>query len=100
MSPPDAVRYDPAIIGGRVLDPACRLDQQATLAIADGRIAAVTEPHTNVTAAQTIDATGLLVVPGLIDLHTAIYRRDASRLAQRQSRTRIDRHLPTARTCR
>jgi dihydroorotase len=73
LSPPDPARHDLAITGGRVLDPVGGLDQQATLTIADGRIAAVTEPHTNIAAAQTIDATGLLVVPGLIDLHTHVY---------------------------
>jgi dihydroorotase len=58
---------DLALEGGRILDPACGRDETATLAVADGRIVAP-QP-----AVRTIDARGLLVVPGLIDLHTHVY---------------------------
>jgi dihydroorotase len=58
------------IQGGRVLDPANRLDLAAgSVLIEDGRIAHVGK---NVTAegVRTIDARGLVVAPGFVDLHT------------------------------
>ena len=64
-----AGRYDLVIKGGRVIDPASRLDAVRDVAIARGRIAAVSA---NIPAdgADVIDASGRLVVPGLIDIHT------------------------------
>jgi len=64
-----AARYDLIIRGGRVIDPSVRLDAIRDVAIAGGRIAAV-EPAITSAAAETIDARGKLVVPGLIDIHT------------------------------
>ncbi|MGH9255340.1 MAG: hypothetical protein ACRD3C_12320 [Vicinamibacterales bacterium] len=62
-------RYDLIIRGGRVIDPSVRLDAIRDVAIAGGRIAAV-EANIAAAAADTIDARGKLVVPGLIDIHT------------------------------
>jgi dihydroorotase len=64
-----ATKYDLLIKGGRVIDPSVRLDAVRDVAIAGGRIAAV-EPGISANAAETIDARGKLVVPGLIDIHT------------------------------
>jgi dihydroorotase len=61
--------YDLLIKGGRVVDPSLRLDAVRDVAIAQGRIAAV-EPSIAAAAADTLDARGKLVVPGLIDIHT------------------------------
>jgi dihydroorotase len=65
--------HDLVITGGRVLDPAATIDRAATVAISDGRIAALAAPEEAPSAREVIDATGLLVVPGLIDLHTHVY---------------------------
>ena len=62
-------RYDLIIRGGRVLDPSVRLDAIRDVAISGGRIAAL-EAEIAADAADTIDARGKLVVPGLIDIHT------------------------------
>ena len=62
-------KYDLIIRGGRVIDPSRRLDAVRDVAIAQGRIAAV-EAGIAGPAAETIDARGKLVVPGLIDIHT------------------------------
>ena len=64
-----AARYDLIIKGGRVIDPSVRLDGIRDVAIADGRIAAV-DAHIAGDAADTLDARGKLVVPGLLDIHT------------------------------
>ena len=64
-----AARYDLIIRGGRVIDPSVRLDGIRDVAISQGRIAAV-ESTIAAQAADTIDARGKLVVPGLIDIHT------------------------------
>jgi dihydroorotase len=64
-----APKYDLLIKGGRVIDPSVQLDAVRDVAIAGGRIAAVV-PGISTAAAETIDARGKLVVPGLIDIHT------------------------------
>ncbi len=57
------------IQGGRVVDPSQDLDGTRDVLIVDGRIAAVGEGLAAPEGAQTIDASGLLVTPGLIDVH-------------------------------
>jgi dihydroorotase len=64
--------YDLLITGGRVIDPASGLDGVADVGITDGKIAAV-GAGLGGEAKETIDASGLLVTPGLIDLHAHIY---------------------------
>jgi dihydroorotase len=62
-------RYDLIIKGGRVIDPSLRLDAIRDVAIADGHIASV-EADIAADAADTIDARGKVVVPGLLDIHS------------------------------
>jgi dihydroorotase len=57
-----------AIEGGRLVDPASQLDRQADLYLAEGRVAAVGTPPAGFEAERRIDASGLVVAPGLIDL--------------------------------
>jgi dihydroorotase len=64
-----AASYDLIVRGGRVIDPSLRIDALRDVAIAGGRIAAV-EADIKAEAADTIDARGKIVVPGLIDIHT------------------------------
>jgi dihydroorotase len=64
--------HDLLIRGGRVIDPAQGLDGPHDIAVSDGRVAAVTAPGAIGDAAQVVDATGRLVVPGLIDLNTHV----------------------------
>jgi len=64
---------DLIIQGGTVIDPATGLHARSDVAITDGRIVAV-EPHIGLGGAtEVLDATDLLVVPGLIDLHVHVY---------------------------
>jgi dihydroorotase len=64
-----AASYDLIIRGGRVIDPSVRLDAVRDVAISGGRIVAV-EATVAGDAADTMDAHGKLVVPGLLDIHT------------------------------
>lgn len=64
-----AARYDLIVKGGRVIDPSRKLDAIRDVAIANGRIVAI-EAGIKADAAEMIDATGKLVTPGLIDIHT------------------------------
>src|ERR1700678_2159247 len=63
-----AATYDLVIKGGRIIDPSLGIDAIRDVAIAGSRIAAV-EPDIAADGAETIDARGKLVVPGLIDIH-------------------------------
>lgn len=65
-----AAPYDLVIRGGRVIDPTRRLDSVMDVAIAAGKIADVLPAGSASDAVSTFDATGKLVVPGLIDIHT------------------------------
>jgi len=58
-----------AIRGGRVIDPANGVDKVADVLIADGRIAQV-GPDAGKAAGEGIDARGLIVCPGFVDIHT------------------------------
>jgi imidazolonepropionase-like amidohydrolase len=62
--------YDLAILNGRVIDPETELDAVRNVGIRDGRIAAVTEA--DISGGRTLDATGLVVAPGFIDLHVHV----------------------------
>ena len=57
------------IRGGRVLDPSQDLDETRDVLIVDGLVAGVGEGLDAPEGAQEIDASGLLVTPGLIDVH-------------------------------
>lgn len=61
--------YDLLITGGRVFDGSGNPWFAADVAIKDGKLAALGK-LSNATARRTIDARGLYVVPGFIDLHS------------------------------
>ncbi|MDP2743113.1 MAG: dihydroorotase, partial [Hydrogenophaga sp.] len=56
------------IQNGRVMDPATGRDEMADVAIAAGRIIAIGNVAADFHANRTIDATGCVVAPGLVDL--------------------------------
>ena len=56
------------IRGGRVIDPSQRIDQEADLWIEDQRIVGI-GPRPAAKSYEIIDARGMLVVPGLVDMH-------------------------------
>ena len=66
-------RYDLLLKGGRVIDPKNQLDRLADVAIKGGRIAAVAPNLAATDAAKVIDVSGLVVTPGLVDMHVHLF---------------------------
>ncbi len=60
-----------AIINGRLIDPAAGVDTAKDILLRDGRVADIAGPGKlkHAEDAQVLDATGLIVAPGLIDIH-------------------------------
>jgi N-acyl-D-aspartate/D-glutamate deacylase len=56
------------ILGGHVIDPESKLDAVRNIALLDGRIAVITTD--DLRGRDTVDARGLVVAPGFIDLHS------------------------------
>lgn len=61
--------YDLLIRNGHLVDPRNEIDGEMDVAVRDGRIAQVSRNIQTEEARQVIDATGLIVAPGLIDIH-------------------------------
>ena len=57
------------IRGGRVIDPGQRIDRAADVLLEDGVVSSVGEPIDPPDGAEVIDAAGLVVCPGFVDLH-------------------------------
>ena len=70
--PASSAQYDLVVKGGRVIDPPRRFDAMADVAVTKGRIAAVQPSIAASAAGEVVDATGALVTPGLIDVHTHV----------------------------
>jgi len=68
-----ASTYDLLLTGGTLLDPAQGIHQRRDIAFKDGLVAAVAERIDAATAANSVDVTGKLITPGLIDLHGHFY---------------------------
>jgi dihydroorotase len=56
------------IKGGRVVDPGNRVDAKQDVFIADGKVAALGKAPAGFRAERTVDASNLVVCPGLVDL--------------------------------
>jgi N-acyl-D-aspartate/D-glutamate deacylase len=67
-SPAAAPEYDVVILNGRVIDPESRLDAIRNIGISNGTIQAISA--TAMRGRTTVLATGLVVSPGFIDLHS------------------------------
>lgn len=63
----DEGTYDLVVANGRVIDPETGLDEVQSIGIRDGRIAAIT--NISLAGRTVLDASGLVVAPGFIDLH-------------------------------
>ena len=65
--------FDFLIRGGHVLDPKNGVDAVRDVGVKDGRIAAVASNIAPVRALKTVDASGLHVTPGLVDIHVHVF---------------------------
>ena len=68
-----AQQYDLLISNGRLVDPKNNINAKMDLAIKDGKVAKVASSIPASQAVKVIDATGLIVTPGLIDIHTHVF---------------------------
>jgi dihydroorotase len=68
-----AQQYDLLIRNGHVIDPKNHINSKKDLAIENGKIARLDDSIPSSTSKKTIDAEGLYVVPGLIDIHTHVF---------------------------
>lgn len=64
---PVTAQHDLVLRGGRVMDPETGLDAVRNVGITDGRIAAISARPLE--GREVVDASGLVVAPGFIDLH-------------------------------
>jgi dihydroorotase len=69
------------IRNGRLIDPKNGLDERADVFIDNARIAAIGQPPADFTAERTLDASGLIVCPGLVDLSTRLPNLESELLA-------------------
>ena len=69
-SPVISQSYSIVIKGGHVMDPKNNIDQVMDVAIDSGKIMKVAKNIDTKNAAQVVDAKGMFVTPGLIDIHT------------------------------
>jgi N-acyl-D-aspartate/D-glutamate deacylase len=74
-----AEEYDVVLVNGRVMDPESNLDAVRTIGILEGTIQAITT--TALPGRVTIDASGLVISPGFIDLHS--HGQDAENYAHK-----------------
>jgi len=65
--------FELVLKGGHVLDSRNHINGVMDVAIADGKIAAVAENIPARQARRVVDATGLYVTPGLVDMHTHVF---------------------------
>ena len=70
---PASSNYDILIKGGRVIDPINNIDALMDVAVKAGKVFAIGKNLPEKEARQVVDATGLLVVPGLIDIHAHVF---------------------------
>ncbi len=69
--------YNLLLKNGHLIDPKNKLDQKMDIAIKDKRIAKVAADINPAEASQVIDASGLYITPGLIDMHVHVYHSRA-----------------------
>jgi len=68
-----AQSYDIIIKGGHVIDAKNNIDAVMDVAIAHGKIVQLANNIDAKAAAQVVDARGMYVIPGLIDLHAHVF---------------------------
>ena len=65
--------YDLVIKSGTVIDPSQGLSAIRDVALADGKVAAIEKGIPETLAQEVLDASGLIVTPGVLDLHVHVF---------------------------
>jgi dihydroorotase len=65
--------FDIVIKGGHVIDPRNNIDSKMDIAIKDGKIAKLATAIDAAGATQVVDAKGMYITPGLIDIHAHVF---------------------------
>ncbi len=76
------------ISGARVVDPANGVDAITDVTIADGRVQSVGEAPDSFDAERALDASGLILIPGIVDLRARLREPGAEHKATIGSETR------------
>jgi len=82
--------YDLLIKGGHVIDPKNNINAVMDVAIAQGKIARVAAAIPAAEAKKLVQAGGLYVTPGLIDIHVHVYPRPGMPGLDRDSNVQAD----------
>jgi len=69
-----AQTYNIVIKGGHLVDPKNNIDGIMDIAISDGKVAAIAKNIDPKEGKQVVDASGLYVTPGLIDIHAHLFQ--------------------------
>ena len=72
-------RIDLLLKGGYVIDPENGVEAASDVAVSDGVVSGVAADIPPSSASRTIDVSGLLVTPGLVDIHTHMYATAGNR---------------------
>jgi dihydroorotase len=78
-APKAEFKYDLLLKGGHVIDARNNISAVRDVAISAGKIAAVAPKIDPAEALKTVDASGLYVTPGLVDIHVHVYTGTAER---------------------
>ena len=65
--------FDLLVKGGHVVDPSQQINGLRDVALNGGKVAAVQQNIPATEAKEVVDADGLIVTPGLLDLHVHAY---------------------------
>jgi dihydroorotase len=73
-----AQEYDVVLRGGRVMDPANNIDGVMDVGVTGNRITAVAAHIADAQARKLVNVSGMIVVPGLVDLHMHVFGYEGS----------------------
>jgi dihydroorotase len=89
-----AQEIDLLLKGGRVIDPKNSIDSKMDVAVKDGKIYRVAADIPSSSAKKVLDVSGMLVSPGLINIHTHVYAGSKPGFADGQSSQLPDAFAP------
>ena len=89
-----AQEIDLLLKGGRLLDPKNSIDSKMDVAVKDGKIYRIAAEIPSSTAKKVLDVSGMIVSPGLINIHTHVYAGSKPGFADGQSSQLPDAFAP------